>query len=410
MTAFAPVLAPPRQVQPGGGDIAGPALGTGATAAAALPTPEAGAMATVADGQGLVSMQMGQGAGPDVAEAAALPPPQQVVGPQAKFHAALAALKQPPQANHKYLLVISAHLKTARFGRSTSQIQNGTLTVVNLTPPDGLEIGAIVGAIGAAQPGNVAEFALVVDDHELLPLWQAHQGASPDKPKYRREFMALQTSLMASLDVLRTVPGAPTVAVYVMDEISSRVQPVSKELTEAMRRNVAKMPNVFVLDQYNGSPLTVVTTASRENWKLNPLDFRPYSVATTFPFGWTVVGAGILCQAILMGAIGHAEERRQAAMLQRAFQVAPTVTAVTEGLSPYARRALLHKYSLMMDPNSVRAHTETTVPSMRAANAYIASLSPSVASKLDQRSVTEKSASAGGQRSECSLLALLSTC
>ena len=192
MTAFAPVLAPPRQVQPGGGDIAGPALGTGATAAAALPTPEAGAMATVADGQGLVSMQMGQGAGPDVAEAAALPPPQQVVGPQAKFHAALAALKQPPQANHKYLLVISAHLKTARFGRSTSQIQNGTLTVVNLTPPDGLGIGAVVGAIGAAQPGNVAEFALVVDDHELLPLWQAHQGPSLDKPKYRREFMALQ--------------------------------------------------------------------------------------------------------------------------------------------------------------------------------------------------------------------------
>jgi len=45
---------------------------------------------------------------------------------------------------------------------------------------------------------------------------------------------------------------------------------------------------------------------------------------------------------------------------------------------------------LMMDPNSVRAHTETTVPSMRAAHAYTASLSPSVASKLDQRSVTEK--------------------
>ena len=119
-----------------------------------------------------------------------------------------------------------------------------------------------------------------------------------------------------------------------------------------MRRNVAKMPNVFVLDQYNGSPLTVVTTASRENWKLNPLDFRPYSVATTFPFGWTVVGAGILCQAILMGAIGHAEERRQAAMLQCAFQVAPTVTAVTEGLSPYARRALLHKYSFTWQPDA----------------------------------------------------------
>ena len=123
--------------------------------------------------------------------------------------------------------------------------------------------------------------------------------------------MALQTPLVASLDVLSTLSGAPTVAVYVMDEISSRVQPISKELTEAMRRNVAKMPNVFMLGQYNGSPLTVVTTAPRENWELNPLDFRPCSAATTFTFGWAVVGAGILCQAILMGAIGHATEARR---------------------------------------------------------------------------------------------------
>jgi hypothetical protein len=79
MAVLTPVSAPPRQTPPDEGGTALPALGTGATATAALSAPEKGATATVADGQGPVPMQVGPGAGPDAAGAAASPPPQKVV-------------------------------------------------------------------------------------------------------------------------------------------------------------------------------------------------------------------------------------------------------------------------------------------------------------------------------------------
>ena len=97
---------------------------------------------------------------------------------QRRFQAAMGTLQKPPPAGQRYFVVVSEHLTDSRFRRATNSIPNSSLAVTNLAPPDEGGVEVVMGALDAAQPTDIAEVALVVDAHELLPLWQSFRPVS----------------------------------------------------------------------------------------------------------------------------------------------------------------------------------------------------------------------------------------
>ena len=206
----------------------------------------------------------------------------------------------------------------------------------------------------------VAEIAIIVDDAELIPIRKMPMRNGRERTERTQATDALVGTVAACANLLQQLPGPSSMSLYIWNEFDASGRDPSTVVVEKLSRSFDKSEHVRILNQFpqeeDGS-LSAQTISVRQQWQLNLRDYR--SLATSGPrldlaSGLTALALGMMCRAILGGAISRLAARREANLELRGFDVPITAVIVGDGrvLTNEEKRHTAHHHLIPNEPDA----------------------------------------------------------